>query len=357
MSKRTQSRELYGQKSLNDLYRRAHVIELNDEDRYVIFSDLHMGNGGRADDFLQNSELFRRVVDEHYRPRNYSLVLNGDVEELQRFSLDSIRRRWPEIYELFDAFARQGRFYRLIGNHDLPLLFDKRHGFSILEAIRFVYGGDNIFVFHGHQTTESFEKHYESVRFILRYLATPLRIKNYEVSHNSAKRFRTERLVYDFATKKKILSIIGHTHRPLFESMSKVDSLKFEIERLCRKYPKAGEQKKKHIEQRIQEHKEELESIHQAEDQNGAPASLYRENLVVPCMFNSGCVLGKRGITALEIENGNLSLVHWFDQTRGKKYLRYHNYDTHRLEGTDYYRVTIKRDSLAYIMTRVKLLA
>jgi UDP-2,3-diacylglucosamine pyrophosphatase LpxH len=351
------NREIYSQKSLNDLYRRARTIELQDTDRYVIFSDLHMGNGGRADDFLQNSELFRRVVAEHYRPRGYSLVLNGDVEELQRFPLEAIQKRWAEIYELFSSFAERGRLYRLVGNHDLPLLFDRRHGFSVHEALRFVYGGENIFVFHGHQTTESFEKHYGSVRFFLRYFATPLRIKNYEVSHNSAKKFRTERLVYDFATRRKILSIIGHTHRPLFESMSKVDSLKFEIERLCRKYPKAGEQKKKRIEQRIQEQKEELESIHRDESQNGASSSLYRENLVVPCMFNSGCVLGKRGITALEIDSGHLSLVHWFDENRGQKYLRYGNYSTSRLEGTDYYRVTIKRDSLDYIIARVKLLA
>jgi hypothetical protein len=74
-------------------------------------------------------------------------------------------------------------------------------------------------------------------------------------------------------------------------------------------------------------------------------------------MFNSGCVLGKRGITALEIDSGHLSLVHWFDENRGQKYLRYGNYSTSRLEGTDYYRVTIKRDSLDYIIARVKLLA
>ena len=34
----------------------------------------------------------------------------------------------------------------------------------------------------------------------------------------------------------------------------------------------------------------------------------------IPCVFNSGCVIGKRGMTCIEIENGNISLVHWFDK-------------------------------------------
>jgi UDP-2,3-diacylglucosamine pyrophosphatase LpxH len=343
---------------LNQLFLESPVLSLSDDDRYVIFSDLHMGNGGRADDFLSNSDLFLRVAADYYRDLGYSMILNGDVEELQRFSLEAIQKRWEPIYQLFEDLDAEGRLHRIVGNHDYALMDPAyQDHFNVLSAMRFDYYGDSIFVFHGHQTSEFFEKHHNLVRFVLRYFATPLRIKNSEVSHNSEKRFRTEKRVYDFASRSKVLSIIGHTHRPLFESMSKVDSLKFEIERLCRKYPKSGDKKKEKIEARIQDHKEELMRIQQLNGQKASGSSLYRENLVVPCMFNSGSVLGKRGMTALEISGGELSLVHWFDTNRSRKYLRYHNYDTRHLEGTDYYRVTIKRDSLAYIMSRIKLLA
>lgn len=39
----------------------------------------------------------------------------------------------------------------------------------------------------------------------------------------------------------------------------------------------------------------------------------------IPCLFNSGCVIGKRGVTAPEIEEVNIRLVHWFDSRISKK--------------------------------------
>ena len=95
--------------------------------------------------------------------------------------------------------------------------------------------------------------------------------------------------------------------------MSKIDSLKFEIERLCRKYPKSSSKKRPQIERRIGEFKTELLKAQANKNGDATKASLYRANLVVPCMFNSGCVLGKRGMTALEIDTGQMRLVHWFD--------------------------------------------
>jgi len=349
--------ETYAIETLNTLYEKTEPLSLGDDDRYIIFSDLHMGNGGRADDFRSNAEIFMRVLREYYLNAGYTLILNGDVEELQRFSLDRIKKRWKGVYELFSEFENAGRLYRLVGNHDLELLDYNHHGFDVHDALRFQYEGNNIFIFHGHQTSPAFEKHHRLVSFILRYFATPLKIRNYEVAHNSEKKFRTEKRAYEFASRRKILSIIGHTHRPLFESMSKVDSIKFEIERLCRKYPGVSSEKKQSIERKINQHKEELVHIQHTDEKDGSRASLYRENLVVPCTFNSGCVLGKRGMTALEIDAGELALVHWFDRKRSRKYLNYDSYRAERLGESDYYRVVIKKDSLNYIMTRIKLLA
>ncbi|MFW5784319.1 MAG: metallophosphoesterase [Spirochaetota bacterium] len=343
--------------NLRQLYASTPAHPLDAEQRIVIFSDLHLGNGGRTDDFRANSEMFKRVVRDHYLERGHTLVLNGDVEELQRFRLEDILGTWRSVYELFDLFDREGRLFRLVGNHDLDLMERSDHPFLVRDALRFSYHDDSIFVFHGHQTTIRFEKYNKLVGFGLRYFANPLKIKNYTVAHDSLKRFRTEERVYEFASRNKILSIIGHTHRPLFESMSKVDSIKFEIERLCRKYPKAGAKKKARIERTIGNYRGELEGLDLDDDPGAEVASLYNANLVVPCMFNSGTVIGKRGMTCIEIGGGRISLVHWFDDTRSDKYLRYANYDTEQLPGSDYHRVEIKGDSLDYIFTRIKLLA
>ena len=342
--------------NLTTLYRATPVNALKPRAKLVIFSDLHMGAGGRTDDFRPNAELFLTALRRHYLEGGYHLILNGDVEELQRFRLSDIMSRWSAVYELFDEFRKDDRMHRLVGNHDLDLMTRIDHPFSILEALRFSYHDNSIFIFHGHQTAMRFERYHKLYALGLRYLANPLKIKNYTVAHDSLKRFRTEERVYEFASSHKVLSVIGHTHRPLFESMSKIDSIKFEIERLCRRYPGVSKKKQRQIEQQIGGYRSELEQIDE-EDPTASISSLYNANLVVPCMFNSGTVIGKRGITCLEISDGSITLAHWFDHTRSSKYLRYTNYETMQLPGTNFHRIDVKSDSLDSIFARIKLLA
>ena len=85
----------------------------------------------------------------------------------------------------------------------------------------------------------------------LKFVAVPLRIKNYSVAHNKTKKSHVEKMAYDFARSKHIVSIIGHTHRPLFESFSKLDSLKFRIESKLREYQTASPKRKAELEKLI----------------------------------------------------------------------------------------------------------
>lgn len=356
---------------LEELYDRVPSRRLTDEDRIVIFSDLHMGNGSRLDDFLINADLFSTVLQRYYGPRTFHLILNGDVEELQRFSMRDIIRRWRHVYDDFAGIARTGGITRIVGNHDLDLLSGglAPHGRiprgcedcpetfadAIQEGLRLENEHGTIFIFHGHQTSRRYVHYNNLVRIILRYLANPLHIRNYTVAASSRKRFKTERRVYEFASRRKLLAIIGHTHRPLFESMSKTDTIQFEIERLCRKYPKSKKQDR--IQARIESLKTELLDIQNETNVHRHEESLYQEHLLVPSIFNSGCVLGKRGMTSLEIERGVLRLVYWYDERRKQKHMLYRGRDAQNLPGTDYKRVVIKEDSLDYIFSRIELLA
>ncbi len=345
---------------LNSLFSTIPVHPIDHEDRIVIFSDLHVGNGRRTDDFRLNSRLFLTVLEEYYRKKEFTLVLNGDIEELQRFTLSDIKKSWPAFYSLLGRFRGQERLFRLIGNHDLELNSLHNHGLGkVLRGLHLSYRDKSIFIFHGHQTSKAFLHYHRLFTFLLRYVVNPLGIRNYSVSASSRKRYKTEKRVYEFSTRKKILSVIGHTHRPLFESMSKIDTLKFEIERLCRKYPKSKKKKKDRIEKKIDELKNELSRIREDDKRTGEQGSLYDANLVVPCVFNSGCVIGKRGITGIEIYKGRISLVHWFDRRRSRKYLRRRSagLKADRLGSTNFFRVVIKEDYLDYIFARIKLLS
>ena len=350
-------KEQFSFENLQHLFDATEPQPLDPARRYVIFSDLHMGNGGRADDFAHNSALFNTALGRYYLSREYDLILNGDVEELAKFPLPAILKRWSDTYELFDRFQERGALHRLVGNHDLRLMEDRDERFDIREAIRFTYKNNTIFIFHGHQSSLFYSKNIRWVDMVLRYVANPLRIRSYTISHDSQQRFAMERRVYEFASAKKILSIVAHTHRPLFESMNKSDSIKFEIETLCRGYSDVEIERQQEIERRISVLKADLNALMEDPEYEEQEESLYNANLLVPCMFNSGCVLGKHGMTCLEIENGEMRLVYWFDSRRSRKYLRYRRYASDQMGNQPFHRVVLKRDTLDYIFSRIRLLA
>lgn len=338
--------------NLDDLYKRTDSVELP-ELPIVIFSDFHLGDGSIKDDFSHNSALTMAALEEYYR-MGYILILNGDVEELQKFELTKIMNRWKSLYSIFDRFEKEGRLIRLVGNHDLALLLSEDFGVQVRESILFKRGEDEIFIFHGHQASRRYAMYNEYVGLLLKYLVSPLPVRNISVSHDNRKKKKLEERVYSYSIRKGLLSIIGHTHRPLFESLSKTDYVKYNIERLCRQYAISESSQRSLIESEIQDLKKHL--VRTLPDKKKDFGSIYHGDFVVPCMFNSGCVLGKRGISCIELNRNDISLHYWFDKDRSKRYLRYDGYDTSQLTGTSFYRTLIKQESLDYVFGRVRLL-
>jgi hypothetical protein len=101
----------------------------------------------------------------------------------------------------------------------------------------------------------------------------------------------------------------------------------------------------------------ELADLYRKSRRHGGTGSPYNTNLVVPCVFNSGCAVGKRGMTAIEITDAGIPPVHWFDQTRSTKHFRVVGSKPERLRGSDYYRTVLRRDCLDYIFNRITLLS
>lgn len=334
-------------------------IDINEHKRWVIFSDLHVGDGGSRDDFKRNASLFTGALQKFYLAKNHALVLNGDVEELQRFSVEKIIRKWKGVYQLFDAFHHKKALYKIIGNHDLQLQLMKNLPFSYkhYDSIKLKYGEDYLFVFHGHQASKKYQEHNELIGFTLKYFANPLGIKSYSVAHSSKKQYKIEKRAYGFSSFNKVVSIIGHTHRPLFESLHKVERLKYKIEQLCRAYAQSAKDDLSTIKTEIKEHKKELKRHYRENKDHSFKNYVYNTIFHIPCVFNSGCVVGKRGMTCLEIENEKIRLVHWFDKKISKKYLIQTGYEPEQLEGTDYYRMVINEESLSYIFARIKFLS
>jgi predicted phosphodiesterase len=344
--------------ALQRLLAKAATRPLHPGQPLVIASDLHLGDGGKRDDFRRNSGLVLGALRHYYLQRGYCLILNGDVEELQRFDLAAVRRAWGEFYALLEEFVRGPGLYKIFGNHDfeLSLRSDPYPAKELLESLRLASGEDSLLVFHGHQASAFLATFLALAGFVLRYIATPLGIRAHSTSQDSHKKFRVERRVYAFSAGQRIVSLIGHTHRPLFESLSKMDSLKFRIEALCRSYPEAPAEERSALAEEIRRSRAELEALYDKGEYTDCTSALYNTRLLVPCLFNSGCAVGKRGFTALEIREGSIALVHWFDRRRSERYLHDHDEPVEQLGESDYYRVVLKEDSLDYVFTRIRLL-
>lgn len=344
-------------RSLDKIFDESPVEELSSQSKWVIFSDMHMGDGGSTDDFFNNSTLFQTALKDYYLHQDYNLFLNGDVEELQRFSLKNILKKWSFIYELFDEFSTKRKLIKTIGNHDLELeTMDKLpYDYLVTEGYRFKYEEDDIFLFHGHQASKKYQQHNELIGFTLKYFANPLGIKSYSVSHDSKKQYNIEKRVYHYSAYNKRISIIGHTHRPLFESMHKVERLKYTIEQLCREYAEGNHDEQ--ISESIRGYKKELKSYYKANADHNYQNYVYNTIFHIPCVFNSGTVVGKRGMTCIEISDNKIRLVHWFDKNISPKYLQRTGYEPQQLDNSDFYRMVINEETLDYIFTRIKFLS
>ncbi len=346
------------QRELDRLYEKAPVLRLGANDKLVIFSDLHMGDGGTRDEFVPNSELFLAILRRYYQEQGFILVLNGDIEDLAGFSLASIATRWLEVFQAFAEFAARDALYKLAGNHDLGLLRRRPTDlpFPVAESLRVEINEKRLWIFHGHQVSR-LDWAYEAMgTFLQRWILRPLGIGNYTVARSASRRFHVERRAYLHARARRMLAVIGHTHRPLFESLSRLDTVKIEIENLCRSYSTADGAERRELEKRMGRLKREFIEQQRRDPRRQRSENLYHEGPLLPCLFNSGSGIGRHGITAIEIAAGRITLAIWSDRRRSDKYVEAAGFEPQRLAGSDYWRVVLKSDDLDYIFARIELL-
>jgi predicted phosphodiesterase len=331
------------------------VLDISDGGKVLIISDLHMGCGSR-DDLYYNGEMLTCLLEEYYFKKGWILILNGDVEELQKYPLDYIREKWASLYRVFDLFLKQNRLYKIVGNHDELLLLKKYYSYPLHTFIKIETGTVPAFVYHGHQLSKVYARFNKLFGFGIRYILKPFGIKNISAARSPHKRFHIEKEAYAFSLKNHCLSIIGHTHRPLFESLGRFDFIKFEIERLCLDYPASQGHERAKIENEVTALRKELGKLKRKERRDVLRQSLYGDELPVPCLFNSGSALDKKGINAIEITNTDIALVYWFTDGKAKKFITRGGYEIEKITGKPYNRAVLNYNKLDYIYAKIKLL-
>lgn len=283
-------------------------------DKVIIFSDQHKGARNGSDDFITAAPNYLNAL-KYYNENNFCFINLGDCEELWENTLPQIKKHNKEVFEAEKLFLNGDRFIKILGNHDLlwgndpiaPLelkaVFDA--DIKIYEGIilTYSYGEKNLQICctHGHQGDARSDGNWFSKFFVARIwapLQSYLRINTNEPSNDDYKKTIHNEIMYEWsATQKDTLLITGHTHQPVFESLT-------HIERQHRAYFYARQKEDKEallkITEAVKPYIDRFNTIN------------YDYSKISPSYFNTGCCCFVDGdITGIELEAGIIRLIKW----------------------------------------------
>ncbi|EGW36209.1 metallophosphoesterase [Desulfosporosinus sp. OT] len=269
-------------KRISKVFESAEEIPIDDSTRIILMSDVHRGDGGWADDFSKNQNLYFAAL-KHYYNENYIYIEIGDGDELwknKRFS--DIIGVHNNAFELLSKYYNEGRLYFIFGNHDmlkrndkyvkknLYQYFDEREKkyIPLFENIKLHEGlvlkhretNQKILLIHGHQVSFMDYELWRFSRFLVRYFWRPLELFGVNDPTSTAKNYdkkdAVEKKLTEWVAQEKHMLIAGHTHKPMF--------------------PEVGN----------------------------------------PPYFNDGSSVHPRSITGIEIADGDITLVKWTVKTK-----------------------------------------
>ena len=293
--------------------KRGLVLDFDIEDRFIIFSDQHKGAKDEADDFADNEKNYLAALT-YYNQQNYQLVCLGDSEELWENTLESVKKHNSANFELEKAFLKRNAFIKIFGNHDLfwdndPLAsyqLEKIYGekVKIHEGLVLQTVVEDkplqIFLTHGHQGDLQSDGNWFSKWFVSQIWApfqAYLQINPNTPAFNNQLKSLHNKLMYDWAALQEAVLITGHTHQPVFNSLTHLERILIKLDRALKENDKAEQQKL-----RDQMLKEQIEY----------GAEIPNFTALQPNYFNSGCCCFSDGdITGLEIGDGKICLIKW----------------------------------------------
>ena len=278
--------------------------------KYAILSDLHAGDGSRADNFRKNKDIFVKAL-EYYRRNGYSVILLGDIEEFHQFTLFHICHMYDDsVYNALRKFP-EGRVHRVFGNHDIDWTLEdpisRKSNQIAIEAIKL---GKHIILAHGHQAEAGYEKDLHVVR-----LGTTL----YKMAENlffggspySASQIpgKKDKIYADWAKEKKKIFICGHTHAPIFSGRSIYDWIGKKIQKIKDEISRSSGNKEKI--KKLKSRRTWLRNRKYFLDNRRKKTKKPFIKLDSPSYFNSGACLFNDGITNIEIDGTVIRLMYW----------------------------------------------
>lgn len=229
-------------KRVSDVYRSSEKIVFDDSSKFIIMSDCHRGDGGWADSFSKNQNVFFYALNYYYN-KKYTYIELGDGDELWEFKkMQDIIQEHSDVFWLLNKFYKKNRLCMIYGNHDivkrspsfvlnnLSRYFSMRkNGYvPLFENLKMHEGlvlkhnetNNEIFLIHGHQVDFLNSSIWLIARFLVRYFWRPL--ENFGVNDvtRTAKNYNKKNAVAKklskWAENENKAIIAGHNHKPSF---------------------------------------------------------------------------------------------------------------------------------------------
>jgi predicted phosphodiesterase len=290
------------------------VITFGAADKFIIFSDQHKGAKNGADDFMLCEPNYVAALT-YYLQQDFHLLSLGDSEELWENSLSAVLKHQQPSFNLYKQFLAKNKFCKTIGNHDLDW---KNDPVTILQ-IKSIFDADvtihdgillqttingqpfRIFCTHGHQGDKASDGNWFSKFFVSKIWA-PLqaftKINPNTPAYDASLKTLHNKLMYEWsAAQQNLLLITGHTHQPVFESLTHIERLYRQLQMA----PPDGDAEQTQI-IREEIRKRKFEDNHVTDD--------FLQ--MKPTYYNAGCCCFNDGdITGIEIAEGHLRLIKW----------------------------------------------
>lgn len=298
--------------------------------KFIIFSDQHKGAKNGADDFIQAEPNYLAALDYYYK-NDFTFINMGDSEELWENSIFKVKKHYKATFEAEKKFLDHNKYIKVFGNHDLywdndPLawwqlksIYGERvkvyEGVVLKSLVSPIRTGlktnaprlmtpDSeltIFLTHGHQGDASSDGNWFSKFFVANIwapLQAYLRINPNTPAYDAEKKTLHNHIMYEWsAAQNGLLLITGHTHQPVFASLT-------HLERLYKDYQSAeldgNSAKCEKTKTEIQKREKEFTAV--SVDYMHMKSSY----------FNTGCCCFSDGdITGIEITDGYIRLIKW----------------------------------------------
>ena len=281
-------------------------------DKFIILSDQHKGVKDGSDDFADNEKNYLAALDYYFQSDFFYINL-GDSEELWKNTLPPVKKQNTLSFKKEKMFLQKERFIKIFGNHDLYWGNDP---LAALE-LKNIYGqpvtiyegailqttvadnGLQIFVTHGHQGDLQSDGNWFSKWFVATIWARVqayLEINPNTPAYDTQLKSEHNKLMYEWSSTSGTALVTGHTHQPVFESLTLMERL---YNRLAEAQKNGDEKSISEIESHISHRFQKGEVL---PDFTG-----FKSNY-----FNSGCCCFSDGdITGIEIEAGCIRLIKW----------------------------------------------